>query len=330
MSIGEDNSSDALGYVYSSSPPHIDTHSQPGSTGAVSLEAATQLDSMDFRFEMNNTCQQKQKMKLSQKKSKRMRMLEVSKDVQRDGLSHCDSHHRKQYASHSSETASGDQWNDFGTLPKYNFPSVNSRHAYPAYDYDAELRVQEAKDATRAAAELAAVKRAKAQRLLQKADLAIHKAAVAVVTAEAIRAAERNAQGLNYRNVEKTQSEHLDTYRCKVSSPAIPFPNETSGVANESVIVSVGHWQPAMVDPSPIKDDATIRQSPNRSPSAYLSTASCVISKRQEEFMPITIIGSLAVQDLGSNEAPKSKIEDSLLPNDACMPRTSWGREINT
>ena len=35
---------------------------------------------------------------------------------------------------------------------------------------------------------------------------------------------------------------------CKVSSPAIPFPNETSGVANESVIVSVGHWQPAMVD----------------------------------------------------------------------------------
>ena len=59
MSIGEDNSSDALGYVYSSSPPHIDTHSQPGSTGAVSLEAATQLDYMDFRFEMNNTCQQK-------------------------------------------------------------------------------------------------------------------------------------------------------------------------------------------------------------------------------------------------------------------------------
>ena len=29
---------------------------------------------------------------------------------------------------------------------------------------------------------------------------------------------------------------------------AIPFPNETSGVANESVIVSVGHWQPAVVD----------------------------------------------------------------------------------
>jgi len=109
MSIGEDNSSDALGYVYISSPPHIDTHSQPGSTSTVSLEAATQLDSMDFRFEMNNTCQQKQKMKLSQKKSKRMRMLEASKYVQRDGLSHCDSHHRKQYASHSLETASGDQ-----------------------------------------------------------------------------------------------------------------------------------------------------------------------------------------------------------------------------
>ena len=85
-----------------------------------------------------------------------------------------------------------------------------------------------------------------------------------------------------------------------------------------------------MVDPSPIKDDATIRQSPNRSPSAYLSTTSCVISKRQEEFMPITTIGSPAVQDLGSNEAPKSKIEDSLLPNDAFMPRASWGREINT
>lgn len=329
MSIGEDNSSDALGYVYSSSPPHIDIHSQPGSTGTVSLEAATQLDSMDFRFEMNNTCQQKQKMKLSQKKSKRMKMSEASKDVQRGRISHFDSHHRKQYVSHSSETASGDQWNDFGTLPKYNLPSVNSRHA-PAYDFDAELRVQEATNATRDAAELAAVKRAKAQRLLQKADLAIHRAAVAVVTAEAIRAAERNAQGVNYRNVEKTQSEHLDTYRCKVSSQAIPFPNETGGVANESVIVSVGHWQPAMVDPSPIKDDATIRQSPNRSPSASLSTASCVISKRQEELIPITTIGSPAVQDLGSNQAPKSKIEDSLLPNDAFMPRASWGREINT
>ena len=44
MSIGEENSSDALGYVYISSPPHINTHSQPGSTGAVSLEAATQWD----------------------------------------------------------------------------------------------------------------------------------------------------------------------------------------------------------------------------------------------------------------------------------------------
>lgn len=330
MSIGEDNSSDALGYVYSSSPPHIDIHSQPGSITAVSLEAATQLDSMDFRLEMNNTFQQKQKMKLSRRKSKRMKIFVPSKDTQRDRISRCDLDHRKQYMSHSWETTSGDQWNDSCTSSKYNLPSVNSRHAYPPSDFDAELRVQEATNATRAAAELAAVKRAKAQRLLQKADLAIHKAAAAVVTAEAIQAAERNVQERNHMDVEKMQSEHLDSYRCKVSSRAIPFPNGTSVVANESVIMSVANWQPAMVDASPIKDDATIRHSPNRSPSASLLTTSCLISKRQVELMPVTTIGSSAVQDLGSNQAPKTKVEDSLLPNDAFRPRASWGREINT
>lgn len=330
MSIGDDNSSDALGYVYSSSPPHIDIHSQPGSNTAVSLETATQLDSIDFRLEMNNTCQQKHRMKLSRRKSKRMKTFVSSNDTQRDRISRCDMDHRNQNVSHSWETTSGDQWNDSSTFSKYNLPSVNSRHAYPASDFDAELRVQEATNATRAAAELAAVKRAKAQRLLQKADLAIHKAAVAVVTAEAIRAAERNAQGGNHRDVEMTQNEHHDTYRSKVSSSAISFPNETSGVANESRIASVGHWQPSMVDLLPIKDDATIRQSPNRSPSASLPNTSCHISKRQVELMPVTTVGSSAVQDLGSNQAPKTKIEDSVLPNDAFMSRASWGREINT
>lgn len=50
MIIEEENSSNSLGYIYISIPPHIDIHSKPGRITTFSLETTTQIDSMDFRL----------------------------------------------------------------------------------------------------------------------------------------------------------------------------------------------------------------------------------------------------------------------------------------
>ncbi|GMH10820.1 hypothetical protein Nepgr_012661 [Nepenthes gracilis] len=70
-------------------------------------------------------------------------------------------------------------------------PEWSSRHRIEqldASDLD-EFRLRDASDAARHAINMAKLKREKAQRLLYKADLAIHKAVVALTTAEAIKAA---------------------------------------------------------------------------------------------------------------------------------------------
>lgn len=58
-----------------------------------------------------------------------------------------------------------------------------------------EFRLRDASGAAQHALNLAKLKREKAQRLLYRADLAIHKAVVALMTAEAIKSAHENSNG---------------------------------------------------------------------------------------------------------------------------------------
>eukprot|EP01018_Ginkgo_biloba_P021115 Gb_25776 [translate_table: standard] len=323
---GDDASSDALG-IMQSSPPQIEMYSQPGRLVTMSSEAATQLDSMDFT---RKECKQKQKMK-SRRKPKKMRIFVASKEPQR-GISHHYLDRRKQFGSHCWETNSGGQWDDSPCFlsNKDNMSSMSSTYASAGSDFDAELRVQEATNATRAASELASVKRAKAQRLFQKADLALHKAVVAVVTAEAIQAAERDNQEANQLEVEKTQSEPVELCRSKFNVLAKNFNShskhlETSSATEQSVLPSLGHWQPSRLDPLGWKDVAV--KSPNRFPSASLPTPSCLVRRMQVDVMPVTKEDSMAPRrDLDSKQG---RIEESPLPNDALVPVSSWSQEFN-
>lgn len=60
-----------------------------------------------------------------------------------------------------------------------------------------EFRLRDASSAAQHAQNMAKLKREKAQRLLYRADLAIHKAAVALMTAEAIKAASSDSANRN-------------------------------------------------------------------------------------------------------------------------------------
>ena len=104
--------------------------------------------------------------------------------------------------SHSWETTFGDQWNDSCTFSKYNFPSMNSIHAYPYFDFNEKMRVKEATYSTQVAAKMVVVKHAKAQRLLQKEYMDIHKATKIIVTVETIWIGEINAHERSHKDVE--------------------------------------------------------------------------------------------------------------------------------
>ncbi|XP_057849423.2 uncharacterized protein LOC131060263 [Cryptomeria japonica] len=302
ISIGEDTSSEALGIFQHSSPSEIDTYSQPTSFGAVSSEATTQVDFMDVRFKMNKEHQQKQKMK---RKAKKMKVFVASKDPQQEGTSHCELvqlDHRKEPVSYGWDTSACDQQNVTScAVSNYNLSSLNPTHPQAGSDFDAELRVQEAENAACTAAEVAAAKRARAERLLQKADLVAHKAVVAVVIAETIQASERDRQG------------------------------ETDNMTEESGRAVFGHWRPSRIDPL-VVNDGTMRQSRNCSVPASLPGTNCFMKNIQADVMAVTTVGSSSIKmDSDSNQVQvKLGVEESLMSNDALVPMASWGHEINT
>ncbi|KAK6927437.1 Enhancer of polycomb-like, N-terminal [Dillenia turbinata] len=76
--------------------------------------------------------------------------------------------------------------------PRHYMAEGSQRHNFEQLDSSEldEFRLRDASGAAQHARNMAKLKREKAQRLLYRADLAIHKAAVALMTAEAIKAAE--------------------------------------------------------------------------------------------------------------------------------------------
>lgn len=265
------------------------------SFGAVSSEATTQVDIMDVRFKINKEHQRKQKMK---RKSKKLKVFVASKDPQEEGTSHCELDKRKEHVSYGWDTSTCDQQNNSSFIvSNHNLSSPNSTHPQAGLDFDAELRVKEAANAACAAAEVAAAKRARAQRLLQKADLVAHKAVVAVVIAETIQASERDHR------------------------------EETSNMLEESRGAFFGHWRPSRIDPSVLNVDGTMRQSRSCSVPSPLSGTNCFSANIQADVMPVTTVGSSSrKKDSDSNQVQ----EEPPVSNDALVPMTSWGHEINT
>lgn len=94
------------------------------------------------------------------------------------------------------------QWNtSVPELPsqRHYFPEGPHRQVVEQYDSSDlhEFRLRDACGAAQHALKMAKLKREKAQRLLYRADLAVHKAVVAIMTAEAIKDSFGNSNGIN-------------------------------------------------------------------------------------------------------------------------------------
>ncbi|KAL0330296.1 UNVERIFIED_CONTAM: hypothetical protein Sradi_5016300 [Sesamum radiatum] len=112
--------------------------------------------------------------------------------------------HSQQLMSHNQRTTGNkngvQQWN-------MGLPELPSRHYFGALYRQGieqlngsdlhEFRLRDASGAAQHALNLAKLKREKAQRLLYRADLAIHKAVVALMTAEAMKDSAENSNGVN-------------------------------------------------------------------------------------------------------------------------------------
>lgn len=94
------------------------------------------------------------------------------------------------------------QWNmGVPELSSQRHYFLEGPHRQGAKQFDSsdlhEFRLRDASGAAQHALNMAKLKREKAQRLLYRADLAVHKAVVAIMTAEAIKGSYGNSNGIN-------------------------------------------------------------------------------------------------------------------------------------
>ncbi|KAK6912680.1 Enhancer of polycomb-like, N-terminal [Dillenia turbinata] len=131
--------------------------------------------------------------KLYRSKSKKIMSVMSPNDQQMMAVSYNQRMMSKRNGVHRSNMGLSER-----SIPRHYMAEGSQRHHFEQLDsleLD-EFRLRDASGAAQHARNMAKLKREKAQRLLYRADLAIHKAAVALMTAEAIKAAEdSNAKG---------------------------------------------------------------------------------------------------------------------------------------
>ncbi|XP_077211752.1 enhancer of polycomb-like transcription factor protein [Tasmannia lanceolata] len=133
-----------------------------------------------------------QYLKLQRQKSKKMRMLMSPNSSQMAGMGY-------------NQTTTGNRngvsrWNmgvpEWPTSKQYQPDGFQRQRAHQLGGEDLEeFRLRDASSAAQHASNMAKLKREKAQRLLRRADLALHKATVALMTAEAIKESEKDLIG---------------------------------------------------------------------------------------------------------------------------------------
>eukprot|EP00252_Welwitschia_mirabilis_P016593 TRINITY_DN3663_c0_g1_i6.p1 TRINITY_DN3663_c0_g1~~TRINITY_DN3663_c0_g1_i6.p1 ORF type:complete len:1048 (+),score=207.12 TRINITY_DN3663_c0_g1_i6:35-3178(+) len=224
--IAEDGSSEAAGRNRSSSPSQVEINPQVLKGNMCCSESLSQPDSTQSKFKIHNSWKNREKMSPGHRWAKKLRLYAPSGTVSA-GVAVSEHDQRRKRSIHECD-ANGDQLND----PSYALPSfasgMNCRYTPVVSTTESDLSTQEAVNASKTATEIAASKRAKAQRLIRKADMSVFRAHVAVMFAEGIQACERNyPKGTAFS--ENSKDAPLNVYKqTRVTGHPRQFPNGSS------------------------------------------------------------------------------------------------------
>lgn len=148
------------------------------------LSSFSPMDSRKMGFLMTNDASERSQFPgLHRNNSKKIGLLASPRDLQM-----LPSHNQKIKRNFASRWSA-----DMPEWPSRTDSHLEEFHRHRA-DID-EFRLRDASSAAQHARNMAKLKREKAHRLLHKANLALHKATVALITAEAIKASQKNLIG---------------------------------------------------------------------------------------------------------------------------------------